>query len=149
MGIRLTDKTIRTLAAPASGNRITYDADIAGFGVRTTAAGAKSFILNYRADGRERRITIGSFPDWTVAAAREHARSLKRRIDIGDDPMADRHAKRQAPTIAALADRYMAEHAPRKSPRSLPRQLGLEPTHHRCFVGAFSTSDDGSLRPPA
>ncbi|MGI4794054.1 MAG: Arm DNA-binding domain-containing protein [Janthinobacterium lividum] len=38
-----------------------------------TSVGAWSFILNYRAAGRERRITIGSFPDWDVSAAREHA----------------------------------------------------------------------------
>ena len=47
--------------APAVGNRITYDEEVKGFGVRITSAGAKAFILNYRAAGRERRITIGSF----------------------------------------------------------------------------------------
>jgi hypothetical protein len=30
-----------------------------GFGVRVTAAGVRSFILNFRAGRRERRITIG------------------------------------------------------------------------------------------
>lgn len=84
----LSDKIVRGLPAPAAGNKITYDATMKGFGVRVTAAGAKAFIPNYRAGGRERRITIGSFPDWGVSAAREEARALKRRIDQGQDPMA-------------------------------------------------------------
>ena len=84
---KLTDRTVRTLTPPAIGNRIHYDTEVAGFGIRITAAGAKSFVLNYRAGGRERRITIGSFPDWTVQAAREEAKALKRRVDIGEDPM--------------------------------------------------------------
>ena len=125
MAIKLTDKEVRTLAAPASGYVITYDTEVKGFGARTTAAGAKSFVLNYRADGRERRITIGSFPDWGVAAAREQAKSLKRRIDVGEDPMADRHAERIAPTIESLAERYLAEHATRKRARSAAEDVSL------------------------
>ncbi len=125
MAIKLTDKIIKELAPPATGNRVTYDTEVKGFGVRTTAAGAQSFVLNYRADGRERRITIGSFPDWSVSAAREQARSLKRRIDVGEDPMGDRHAEREAPTMASLADRYLAEHATRKRERSAKEDASL------------------------
>jgi len=125
MGVKLTDTAIRTIASPPSGNRITYDTQVKGFGVRVTTAGTKSFVLNYRADGIERRITIGSFPDWTVAAAREQAKSLKRRIDVGTDPMGDRHAEREAPTIATLAERYLAEHATRKRERSAKEDASL------------------------
>ncbi len=107
---KLTDKGVRALEAPATGNKITYDSETKGFGVRVTTAGAKAFILNYRASGRERRITIGSFPDWGVAAARDKAKELKRRVDNGEDPMGDRHEERTAPTIADLAARFEAEH---------------------------------------
>lgn len=113
---KLTDRTVRTLAPPAIGNRIHYDTEVAGFGIRITAAGARSFVLNYRAGGRERRITIGSFPDWTVQAAREEAKALKRRVDIGEDPMGDRHADRAAPTFNDLADRFEAEHLSKRRP---------------------------------
>jgi integrase len=125
MAVRLTDKDIRNLPAPASGNRVTYDTELKGFGVRVTAAGAKSFVLNYRADGRERRYTIGSLPEWTAATAREKAKELKRRVDDGEDPMADRHAERGAPTVAVLADRYLAEHATRKRERSAKEDASL------------------------
>ena len=82
--------------------------------MRVTAGGARAFILNYRVGGRERRYTIGGYPDWSVAAAREEAKRLKRLIDRGHDPMGARHDERAAPSMADLADRYMEEHAVRK-----------------------------------
>ena len=68
MAERLTDKVVRALPAPATGNKLHYDAEVKGFAARVTAAGARAFVLNYRAGGRERRYTIGSFPEWTTAA---------------------------------------------------------------------------------
>lgn len=116
MAEHLSDRGVRDLEAPAAGNRITYDDAVKGFGIRVTAAGARAFVLNYRAGGRDRRITIGSFPDWKVAAARDHAAGLKRRVDSGEDPMADRHADRAAPTVDTLAERFLTEHVARKRP---------------------------------
>ncbi|EQB32262.1 hypothetical protein M529_10695 [Sphingobium ummariense RL-3] len=102
---------------PAKGNRITYDSDVKGFGVRVTAAGARSFILNYRTrSGRERRYTIGSYPDWKTSVARDEAASLKKRIDVGQDPMAEVEADRDAKTIADLCKRFEEEHLAKKRP---------------------------------
>jgi integrase len=107
------------LPLPARGNRITYDTEVRGFGVRVTAAGARAFILNYRnKHGIERRLTIGSWPDWSVVAARTKATEQKREIDEGRDPMAERHHERQAPTVAALCDRFLDEHVTKKKPRT-------------------------------
>ena len=114
MAGHLTDNGVKAIPAPATGNRITYDSGVKGFGVRVTSAGARSFILNYRASGRERRITIGSFPDWSVKAARDHAKALKRKVDVGEDPMADREEERDAKTITDLCDRFEAEHLPNR-----------------------------------
>jgi integrase len=92
--------------------------EVTGFGLRVTAAAARSFVLNYRIAARERRYTIGSYPDWSVAAAREQAKELKRKVDIGHDPMGRRHEDRAAPTVAQLATRYLEEYAVRKAHRS-------------------------------
>jgi integrase len=112
---RLTDATVKLLPTPAKGNRISYDAVVKGFGARVTAAGARAFVLNYRTRaGRERRFTIGSFPDWTTAAARAEAAELKRRVDRGEDPLSDIETEREAPAVADLAARFEAEHVVRK-----------------------------------
>jgi integrase len=107
---KLDDKLVKALEAPETGNAITWDSEVKGFGVRVTAAGAKAVVLDYRSGGRQRRYTIGNWPDWSVRAARNEAARLKREIDQGRDPMAERRHERQAPTVAALCDRYLAEH---------------------------------------
>ena len=107
MGQRITDKLVRSLAPPPAGNQITYDIEIKGFGVRITATGARSFVLNYRAGGRERRLTIGRYPTWSVTAARAEAHTLRREIDRGRDPMRERHDDRAAPTVADLYQEYV------------------------------------------
>src|SRR5438105_10377101 len=120
MADKLTDKMVREAVPPATGNRIVYDSEVRGFGARITAAGNRSFILNYRINGRERRHTIGQFPAWKVRTAREEAAALKRDIDRGRDPVGEREEARSAPTVAELADRYLAEHAEaKKKPRSV------------------------------
>ncbi len=116
MAERITDKLVRGLVPPETGNRIVYDDKVSGFGVRSTAAGAKSFILNYRnSGGTERRITIGTYQDpWSVEAARRRATTLKKKVSLGEDPLADRNKLRTAPTIADLCARYVEDHLPRK-----------------------------------
>jgi integrase len=113
----LTDATIRRLPRPAKGNKIHYDDELPGFGCRVTAAGARAYVLNYvvKSSGRERRITIGQFPDWSTGAARAKARELRRGVDNGADPLADIEAERAAPTVVELIDRFEQEHLPRKS----------------------------------
>jgi integrase len=112
----LTDAAIKRLPTPAKGNKITYDDDVPGFGCRVTAAGARSFVLNYvvRGSGRERRYTIGQFPDWSTTVARAKARELRRDIDNGADPLGNIEAERAAPTVAELCDRFEQEHLPKR-----------------------------------
>lgn len=115
---KLSDQLARDIVAPKSGNQIVYDNRLVGFGLRITAGGTRSFILNYRIKGRERRITLGQYPTWTVLAARKQAEQLRRQIDLGIDPLEERIAERSAPTVRDLFNRYSHEHLPTKAPRS-------------------------------
>lgn len=115
MAKHLTEAIVKALPKPATGNRITYDDIVKGFGVRVTAAGTRAFVLNYRTKGgRERRLTIGSFQVWSVTAARVEAKGLKLRVDQHEDPLADIEAERKAETVAELCERFIKEHLPRK-----------------------------------
>jgi integrase len=123
---KLTENVVKRLASPARGNIVYYDQGVKGFGCRVTAAEARAFILNYRTrSGRERRFTIGGYPDWTVAAAREEARRLKQSIDLGGDPLADLQAGRDAPTVEDLCARYQEDHLPKKRPSSQRDDAGM------------------------
>jgi integrase len=117
---RLTDTIVRNLALPDRGNVIRWDCDVKGFGCRVTAAGARSFVVDYRrkADGLQRRATIGSFPDWSTRAARELAKRIKRDVDLGADPVGAQAAERAAPTVAELCARFDAEHIAKLAPHT-------------------------------
>jgi integrase len=113
MGAKLSEDTVKNLPVPERGNRVKYfRGDTVqgataprGFGVRVTAGGARSFVLNYRAAGIERRYTIGASPDWSVLKAIKRARELRQDIDKGEDPVAARRAARvPEPTIKTVAD---------------------------------------------
>jgi integrase len=113
---KLTDSAVKRLPVPATGNKITYDPALPGFGVRVTTAGHRAFVLTYwNRAGRQRRYTIGSFPDWSVTGAREEARRLKRVIDQGEDPLAEIAAERGAPIVNDLIERFLEEHVSRKA----------------------------------
>jgi integrase len=137
---RLTDKLARELPAPPNGNRLYRDSDLAGFGLRVTAAGARSWVLNYSTRGRERRITIGSFPPWRERQARARAEELRRLVDAGGDPMGDRRADRAAPTMNELADRFDAEHLPKRRPGTVQDYRSLLAQHIRPALGALKVA---------
>src|SRR5215469_14369754 len=114
--MHLTDSAIRRLPLPEKRgtSKIHYDDDVKGFGARITAAGARSFVLNYvTRSGRERRYTIGDCGDWTTTNARNEAKRLRSLVDQGRDPLADVEAERSAPTVADLIARFREEHFPR------------------------------------
>jgi integrase len=120
----LSDALVRALPIPGRGNKITWDSGdpkkcVTGFGTQVTARGHRAFVLRYYIAGRERRMALGDYPVWSVAAAREEAKRLRREIDRGGyDPLAERIADREAPTVADLIHRYLTEHAVRKRERS-------------------------------
>src|ERR1700758_3466705 len=96
MAEKLTNDLVESIPAPAKGATTVWDNDpkARGFGVRIFAstqqnqAGVRSFFINYRIDGVERRHTIGKYPTWSSAAARDEARELRKRIDRGEAPPA-------------------------------------------------------------
>jgi integrase len=117
MSERLTRKVMETVHAPAKGALTLWDSDpkAKGFGARIYAGGGRSFFLNYRLDGRERRYTIGAYPTWSVEAARERAKELRRGIDRGHDPAGEKRERRTDATVQHLIDRYINEHLPTKT----------------------------------
>ncbi len=47
-------------------------------------------------------MTFGRWPEWSVSAACERAKEIRREIDAGADPLAQRGAMREAPGINDL-----------------------------------------------
>lgn len=125
MRVHLTERVAKA-AEPVPGRKTyLFDDECAGFALSVSAAGAKRFVLNYVIARRERRITIGAWPAWSVVAAREEAQLLKREVDRGVDPLDQRAAVRDAPTIADLARIYREQHLPRLAKRNASDQVSM------------------------
>jgi integrase len=112
MPVKLTKEIVESEPAPNKGTKLIYDDQVKGFCLRVFAPtdrhprGARSFALNYILNGNERRYTIGRYPDWSVVAAREEARELRKRVDRGEDITAEKRERAEAATVKDLADRY-------------------------------------------
>src|SRR5712671_56203 len=110
---------------PASDGReaVIWDTEVRGFGVRAQRGGSRSYIVHYRVGtGRGaplRKLTIGKHGSpWTPEMARSEAKRLLGMVEDGADPGADKIARKEAPTVADLAERFLAEHVDSKRKRS-------------------------------
>jgi integrase len=111
---QLNEKIVGALKAPSTGNKIypfsgaTLQGVTApgGFGICVTAAGARSFILNYRHQGTSRRLFIGRWPTWSALQAVKEARELRRAVDRGEDPLGTR---RKAEAVAENTFKNLCE----------------------------------------
>ncbi len=123
--LRLNEKTVRD-AEPAEGRDYQiFDSEVRGFAVCVYRSGSRAFTLDFRHAGRQRRMTIGRWPEWTTTAARERAKELRREIDAGEDPLAQREQGREAPRFQDLIDRYVEVHLPNLAPTNASDQKSM------------------------
>lgn len=79
--LHLTDIAVRALKVPASGQVGYWDAATRGFGVRVSQAGTKTFVAKVH----NRRVTIGRYPEVSLADARRKADGVKSETQPVDD----------------------------------------------------------------
>jgi integrase len=132
---RISEQIIAALPSPTKGNRLHYFSGAslqgkkapAGFAVRVTASGRKTFVRFYRVAGKPFLATLGHWTgnakggDLTVLraimAATEHARSIR----DGDDPRPQRtqrledRNKPEGETIGDLLDEFVTRYVEREA----------------------------------
>jgi integrase len=87
-----------------------WDENIPGFGLRVMPSGRKSFVVQYRAGRRPRRMSLGPSTVLTCDQARTRAITIIAAVKNGEDPAAVRAANRNAATVSDLAERFDKEH---------------------------------------
>ena len=105
--LRISNRTVNALSV-ASGDEILWDGDLPGFGVRVYSSGRKQYVVQSRGPDGSRRVTLGGHGELTAERARRKAAEVIDRIKQGADPVPA--ATEAAPTVAALAERYMEAH---------------------------------------
>jgi integrase len=95
-------------------DKILWDTEVKGFGLRVTRNGAKSYVFKYRLgrgrNGVSKQIRSGG-GDMHPEKARGIARDWRELVAKGGDPAAKRDELATAPTVAQLCDDYMERHA--------------------------------------
>ncbi|MEO1359986.1 MAG: tyrosine-type recombinase/integrase [Pseudomonadota bacterium] len=109
--MRITQRTIQKLK-PRASRYVVWCEDLKGFGVRVGTSGNKSFVAQYRVEGRERKTTLGRTDKLKVEQARRMAQSLLGSAARGVDEVQDKQIASSAPTIQMLGEKFLDEYVP-------------------------------------
>jgi len=138
---KLTKRTIDALQ-PGDADYFVWDTEIVGFGIRVMRSGAKTYQAQYRKGGRTRRVSLGRHGNITAEQARLKAREVMGLVAKGENPAEEISQHRRAPTIAALCDRFLADHVAERCKSSTAaeykRSLNL---FVKPAIGAFKVVD--------
>ena len=106
MKVKLSKTVVDNAEAPATGQKFIWDTQIGGFGLRITSGGTRTFIVQKRINGKDRRVTLGRYPEITAEQARKLALAHVAEIASGGDPIAAKATEEvQAKTLReAVAD---------------------------------------------
>jgi integrase len=144
---------------PGDPNRdvLIWDDQLAGFGVRITASGVKSYLVQYRdRANKTRRVTIGRHGVVTAEQARSQAQQLLAAVARGENPAEEKiERKKEAaeePTIEDLSERYLHEWAEvRKGPKGIADdtqklETYIKPTFEGQTVASITREDVARLQ---
>lgn len=115
--MKLDVSTIAELALPPGKiERIYWDDELRGFGLRLRRRGNqlhRTWVAQYRVDGRQRRTSFGALETVRPAEARAAARKLLAAVALGSDPQGEKAARRRAAarTFRAVAAAYLEARA--------------------------------------
>ena len=111
----LTDIAIRR-AQPSSKSRKLFDGR--GLYLEVTPRGGKYWRLKYRFGGKEKRLSLGVYPDVSLKEARRRCEDARRLLTEAIDPSEHRQAMKAARvqsasnSVEAVAREWFAKHAP-------------------------------------
>jgi integrase len=95
--------------APRKEREIAWDQTLPGFGLMVTDKGHRSYVVQYRIDGRSRRYTING--GLALDDARKQARAVLAEIAAGRDPVVEKRRRKLVDagkhTLKAVAENYL------------------------------------------
>jgi hypothetical protein len=108
--VKLSVKTTAGLNIEGQTERIVFDDDIKGFGLRLREGGSRTWIYQYRIGSKQRRMVLGSATAVPLSVARKNAGELEARVKLGGDPAMDKETARRSAdeTFGVLVDQYLA-----------------------------------------
>jgi integrase len=154
---RLDAKTVAAVSLSKAGaaEEFIWDAELEGFALRlrrrVNGEPLRNYIVQYRANGHTRRAKIGAVGTITPAEARDAARTILAKVQLGGDPQGEKAAKRQQAThtVRSVVTTYLEAKAPDLRPESMRiAKLYLEGSYfkrlHPMAIGAVTRADVAS-----
>ncbi len=116
---KLTKELIdKKIEIPEKGQKIYWCSEQPGFGLRVTAGGARTYVVQQRVNGKTVRVKIGRHGVFTPESARIEAKKLLGDTARGIDPNAQKKVEKvQATTLADVFKAYLKDRQLR--PRSI------------------------------
>lgn len=131
--MRFTRQALADIQVPVGKDSVLrWDDTLPGFGVRVSAGGARTFIVQFRnAAGQTKRMTVGRVDALSLDEARRDARSTLAKVQLGTDAHAERAEARAraAVTVGRVVDRYLAAIAGRLRDRTVEEATRYLKTH--------------------
>ncbi|MFZ0338889.1 MAG: Arm DNA-binding domain-containing protein, partial [Terracidiphilus sp.] len=94
-----------------------------GLYLEISPSGGRWWRFKYRFDGKEKRLSLGVYPDVSLKEARDHLDDVRRKLRAGIDPGKERKTQGmvfQAPpsgaTLETIAREWFAKHSPAWAP---------------------------------
>ena len=109
--IKITKRTVDRIIGDGT-DKFYWDNDLPGFGLRVRASGRKYYVVQFRANGRLRRMTLGRHGAVAPDTARRRAMALISDAAGGKDPATLRDESRKAATMKVLGQRFLEEYVP-------------------------------------
>ena len=103
----LTKRIVDRLAVNGK-DAVFWDSELPGFGIRVHSTGRKVYVVQTRANGKSRRVTLGRHGDIAPDQARKDAAKIITRLKDGLPPVETE--PEPEPTVADLAERYEREY---------------------------------------
>lgn len=125
----ITDKEVRALIAKAQREgKAQYQAEgtVPGLTISASKTGIASWYIRYRLAGKQKERTIGQYPAWGAAEARDKAKELRREIDGGIDVAVEKQRQKQEALLAITVDILAAEYFT-KAEKGMTLKTGMRP----------------------
>ena len=112
----LTDTFIRQMEIPKESRTEVFDGRVNGLILRVTSKGIRSWCYRYRFANKDRRMTLGHYPDLSLKEAREKATEATKMVREGNDPARERNLRESKrgveydSTFVSLSEKYLREH---------------------------------------
>ncbi|WP_271438935.1 site-specific integrase [Pontixanthobacter luteolus] len=134
----LAEEMARVIPGEDGKRRSKFDYLLPGFGERIHPSGRKSYVLQRTMGGKQRLITIGDAAILSERIAKDVARRLILRIELGQNPADTKQRGKRTPTYAAFLQSYWELVEPTWKPSTREIHGIYRRTHlDHAFAGKF------------